>query len=404
MERDAISWTGFHPKASVFLRRRLGRLDSLLGRYVDTGFLPNALMLVARHGQVVYCNGFGMIDIEHQRPMQEDTIFRIYSMTKPMTSIAVMMLLEQGYFHLKDPVSAFIPEFADVTVYVNEHTRRAPESPMTIQHLLSHTAGLTYDFLDSSPVDKMYTQAGMRDRSLTLELWARKLAQLPLVYVPGAGWRYSMATDLLGYLVQVVSGQPFEDFLHEKLFEPLRMVDTAFYVPDGKTDRLTKIYGDGLWEIGTDHLPDFTKSPGWPSGGGGLVSTISDYYHFCRMLANGGELNGIRFVSRKTLELMAMNHVPNHLLPVEILSGPIYGYGFGLGFSVLLDPAVAGRVASAGEFGWSGLAGTHFWIDPVEEVIAIFMTQYISRDRDGMPVQRRSIHPDLRNLVYQALE
>ena len=393
------------PESVGFSSQRLARLDTLLGRYVDSGFLPNAMMLVARHGQVVYCNGFGMMDIEGQRPVQEDTIFRIYSMSKPITSIAVMMLLEQGYFHLKDPVSTFIPEFADVAIYVDESIRRPPQLPMTIQHLLSHTAGLTYGN-DQSPVDALYLKANLRDSSLTLEQWASKLAQMPLVYQPGENWRYSFATDLLGYLVQVVSGQPFEDYLRDHIFEPLGMVDTAFHVPAEKADRLACLYCEGLYQVHPDggFVRDYTGSPGWPSGGGGLTGTMGDYLQFCRMLANGGEWNGTRLVSRKTIDLMAMNHVPANLLPLRISADPMYGYGFGLGFSVLLDPAAAGRVASAGEFGWSGAAGTHFWIDPAEDVFAIFMTQHIGRDQDSQPVHRRSYHPDLRNLVYQALE
>ena len=391
------------PENVGFSSQRLQRFDSLLQGYIDSGLLPNAMMLVARHGEVAYFNHFGLADYARQRPVAEDTIYRIYSMSKPVTSVAVMMLLEEGHFQLDDPVSLFIPEFENVEIYVNDQARTRPDPPVTIHHLLTHTAGLTYDFLDTSPVDTLYEQADLRNRDVPLEQWIKRLTAQPLVFQPGENWRYSMATDVLGYLVQAVSGKPFEAFLQERIFDPLGMVDTAFYVPPEKVDRFAEVYGVGRWVIGPEHLGDFTQKPAWPSGGGGLVGTVNDYLRFCRMLANGGTFNGQRIISRKTMEVMTMNHVPVHLFPLTI-GKPMHGYGFGLGFNVLLDVAASGRVASAGEYGWSGAAGTHFWIDPVEDIIAIFMTQVMHRDEDQQPVITRSYQADLRTLVYQALE
>ncbi|MBN1284881.1 MAG: beta-lactamase family protein [Anaerolineae bacterium] len=366
-------------------------------RYVDEGTLPGALTLIARHGRVVYCECAGLMDIESRQPVQTDTIFRIYSMTKPITSVAVMMLYEENRFRLGEPVAEYLPEFADLKVFVDEDTRADLERPVTIHHLLTHTAGLTYGFIDDSPVDKMYQNAEVLRRVAPFEQVIAKLAEFPLVFQPGSLWRYSMAIDVLGYLVQVVSGMRFEDFLHEKIFQPLGMVDTAFYAPPEKAGRLATLYGSGLWRM-KDADFDHAQPPGWPSGGGGLVSTAGDYLRFCQMMLNGGELEGVRLLGRKTVELMTLNH----LKPEQIAPGTLGG-GFGLGFGVVTDPAQMQVACSPGEFSWGGAASTVFWIDPVEDMIAIMMTQMMPATEDESPPPPYDFGGDLRAVVYQAL-
>jgi CubicO group peptidase (beta-lactamase class C family) len=393
------------PETVGFSSRRLSRVDDLIQRYIDAGELPGAQMLIARQGQVVYWRSFGLMDIEAGRATQEDTLYRIYSMTKPIVSAALLMLYEEGRFMLDEPVAAYIPEFKDVRVYNGSDEPLPLERPITIRHLLTHTAGLTYDFLKSSPVDDLYRDADLRNREVPLRDWIKKLAALPLVNQPGAAWRYSMATDVLGYLVEVLSGQPLDVFLRTRIFEPLGMVDTDFYAPPDKADRLAVLYGSGsgFWVIGPEHVGDFTVKPGWLSGGGGLVGSAADYLRFCLMLRGGGALDGERLLGRRTVAYMASNHVSAELLPLKVSGDPMWGYGFGLGVQVLFDPVLAGRLASAGEYGWSGAAYTHFWIDPVEDVIAIKMAQIMHNDPDGVAVPYRDMNNDLRTVVYQAL-
>ncbi|HLV33798.1 MAG TPA: serine hydrolase domain-containing protein [Spirillospora sp.] len=377
---------------------RLKRLDALVHRYIDAGEVPGVLMLVARRGQVAYWKCFGMMDIEQQRPTQADTIYRIYSMTKPIVSVALLMLYEEGYFFLDEPVDAYIPEFRDLRVYIEGGEPQPLQRPITFHHLLTHTAGLTYDFLKTSPVDTLYEQANLRDRDVPLRDWIKKLAALPLVNQPGTVWRYSMATDVVGYLVEVLSGMPLDAFLQTRIFEPLGMIDTSFYVPPEKADRLATLYGSGLWVIGPEYAGDYTQPPRWLSGGGGLVSTAADYLRFCQMLLGGGALNGVRLLGRKTVAYMTTNHLRPDM---PVVDHP--GYGFGLGVDVLLDPVAAGRLASVGEFGWGGAAYTHFWIDPAEDLIAIKMSQIMHRDPEGVAVPFRDMHTELRTAVYQAL-
>jgi CubicO group peptidase (beta-lactamase class C family) len=390
------------PEEVGFSAPRFQRLTRALQGWVDAGEIPGALMLVARRGQAAYCEALGYADIAGQRQPQADTLYRIYSMTKPITSLAVMLLSETGQLLLEEPVAKYIPEFADLEVYEGRLRARLAR-PITIKHLLTHTAGLTYDFLLTSPVDRMYAEGDLRDRDVPLDQWVKRLAKLPLVSQPGTRWRYSVATDVLGYLVQAVSGQPFDAFLRERIFEPLRMHDTGFYVPAGKTDRLAKLYGSGMWEIGPEQTGDYTQPPVWLSGGGGLVSSLEDYLRFCLMLRNGGELDGTRLVGRKTVELMTMNHIDPAIMPLDFDHDIMLGQGFGLGFSVVVDPAAYARPASAGTYGWGGAAYTNFWIDPVEDLIAIFMTQVFHINEDSKNVDFVDIHARLRPLVYQAL-
>jgi CubicO group peptidase (beta-lactamase class C family) len=332
-------------------------------------------------------------------------------MTKPITSIATMMLYEKGLFQLRDPVHKFIPAFRDMGVFqmgtypafMTEPAKR----PMRIKDLLSHTSGLTYGFMHRTPVDAGYRKAGLEGvhSAGNLEEVIEKIAAMPLEFSPGDAWNYSMSTDVLGYLVQVVSGKPFDQFLREEIFEPLGMRDTGFFVPPEKQPRLPACYERRL--NGKTVLQDdpekssYLTPPGFLSGGGGLVSTAHDYLRFCEMLRRGGELDGTRIVSRKTLELMTKNHLPDDRDLTEMAVGtfsetPYEGVGFGLGFSVNLGPARTGAVGSAGEFAWGGAASTAFWVDPVEDLVVIFLTQLL-------PSRAYDFRAQLRSIVYGSI-
>lgn len=387
---------------------RLGRIAPFFQHYVDEKKLAGFVLLVARGGQTVFFETIGQADINAGRPMQPNTIFRIFSMSKPITSTAIMMLLEEGRFHLNTPVSDFAPWFTDCKVLVNRKGKMVLEplqTEITIHHLLTHTSGLSYGFEENHYVDSIY-----RDRMRKLKVttlndpfgeFIRTIASIPLVFQPGTGWRYSMATDVLGYVVQQASGKPFETFLKERIFEPLGMVDTGFYVSTEKTNRFAVNYapqpGGGL-KIVDDFDTDsyltngsyLTKST-VPSGGGGLVSTALDYQRFCQMLLNQGELEGARLLGRKTVEWMTVNRLPNN----GHIDDP--ALGFGLGFAVLIDPGLYSRMGSKGLYCWGGAANTKFWIDPQEQLIGILMLQCMP---DGVfPVEQ-----DFQNLVYQAIQ
>jgi CubicO group peptidase (beta-lactamase class C family) len=390
------------PENVRFSSERLKRLDAVIQRYIDEGRVPGVLMLVARHGKLAYCNSFGMMDIEAQRPTQPDTIYRIYSMSKLVTSVAIMMLHEENRFFLDEPISEFIPEFKDVRVYAAGGNTVAAERPMTFRHLLTHTSGLVYD-TPNSPVERLYQEADLRNRDVPLRDWIKKLAAQPLLHQPGTEWHYSMSTDVLGYLVEAISGMPFDEFLTKRIFEPLGMVDTAFYVPADKVNRLATLYGAGLWAVSNEQVGDYTQRPAWSSGGGGLVGTGMDYLRFCQMMLNGGELDGERLLGPRTVAYMATNHLSEEVRAYKRTPAPGPGYGFGLGVNVLLDPIAAGRPGSVGEYGWSGAAYTHYWIDPVEDLTVVKMTQIMYRDQDGNEVERRDMNADLRIAVYQAL-
>ena len=382
---------------------RLKRIGTVMQRYVNEDKIAGILAMVARRGQVVYSECFGMMDIEANKPMQFDTLFRIYSMTKPITSVAVMMLYEQGHFQLADPVSRFIPSFEDVKVLVNATESGLElanlEREITIRHLLTHTSGLSYGSDENDPLDKMYQKRIWRvleqKPDTTLERMVQELAWLPLAHQPGSAWRYSMATDVLGYLVQAVSGMGFDDFLKQRIFEPLGMVDTDFYVPEEKIERFAANYGPGeeggLKVIDAPATSRFARPTRHPSGGGGLVSTASDYVRFAHMLLNKGELDGVRLLGRKTIELMTMNHLPDEFHPFEDPSR-----GFGLGVSVLTDVARSQTLGSVGTYGWGGAANTVFWVDPQEELIGLLLLQF-------MPSDTYPVESDFKVLVYQAL-
>lgn len=382
---------------------RLYKIDHLTQRYIDEGKLPGTITLVARRGEIVHLESQGLMDIEADKKMQDDTIFRIYSMSKPITSVALMMLYEDGCFQLDDPVSRFIPGFKDLKVY-GESGHQPAERQMTIRDLLTHTSGLTYGFLQTHPVDDLYQDAAV-EQSDTLDEMIAKLCEMPLVFSPGTKWRYSVATDVCGYLVQKISDIPFDDFLKEQIFDPLEMKDTGFFVPEDESHRFAANYqktpDDGMQLIDSPEQSPYLKRRAMHSGGGGLVSTVHDYYRFAQMLLNGGEIDGVRLLGTKTMELMTSNHLPNNgdltsMGQAVFSETPFDGIGFGLGFSVMLDPTDAQILGTPGEFAWGGAASTYFWVDPEEDMLAIFLTQL-------MPSSSYQIRRELRVAAYQAI-
>lgn len=386
---------------------RLTRIADHLKRYVDGGKLPGYLVLVARHGQPAYLHQYGLCDVEQQKPVAADTIFRIYSMTKPITSVALLQLYERGLFQLDHPVARFIPSFQNLQVFAagdaQHYQTTPPARPVTIRDLFTHTAGFAYGLASNQhPVDVLYRERGVLNGTLA-EMIA-KLSELPLLFSPGTRWNYSVATDILGYLVEQIAGQPLDQYFAEQILGPLGMVDTGFVVPEEKRARFAANYAfheGGFRPIDESATRSYLKPPVMLSGGGGLVSTCADYLRFAQMLLNKGELNGVRILGRKTVALMTSNHLPNHgdlsSMGMPVFSETPYdGVGFGLGVSVMLDPAKAQILGSPGEFAWGGAASTAFWVDPVEEQIVIFLTQL-------MPSSSYPIRRELRVLTYQAI-
>ena len=392
--------------------QRLARIRTHLQRYIDAGKVAGCLTLVARQGQIAFFEPQGHLEVERQRPMQRDTIFRIYSMTKPITSVALMMLYEQGCLQLDDPVHKFIPAWNALRVFVSGNHPMfvtAPViRPMTIRDLLTHTSGLTYGFMERTNVDAAYRTLGVADMSkpgYTLQNMVDTLAELPLEFSPGTRWNYSVATDVLGHLVEVISGQRFDVYLREQILQPLGMHDTGFTVAEAQLARFACNYGrqrDGSLQCIDAPQRSEYRERSFFSGGGGLVSTAEDYFRFTAMLRNRGELDGIRLLGRKTVELMTMNHLPGgedltHLAQAGMFTETAYaGVGFGLGFSVMQDPSRAQILGTPGEFAWGGAASTAFWVDPHEDLIVIFMTQL-------MPSSSYPLRRELRTLTYAAL-
>ena len=392
-----------NPESLGFSSERLLRVNSLMRRYVESGKFAGAVTCVARRGQVAHFETFGHQNLETKTPMMQDSIFRIYSMTKPIASVALMMLYEEALFNLTDAVSQYIPVFKDVKVWSADSTLEPLVRPITIQDLLRHTAGLSYGGYEETqlPVDKLYDEADLFNRNINNEEMAVRIASLPLMCQPGTRWHYSVATDVVGHLVEVLSGKPLSDFMQENIFDPLGMVDTAFHIDPSKLGRFCTLYGktpDSDFDVldlpdSSEYLPPLILH----SGGSGLVSTASDYLQFARCILNKGEVDGIRLLGPKTVELMICNHLPQALLPIAFEgSEPMLGMGFGLGFGVMLDAAQSGVMGSVGDHSWGGYAETFFWIDPQEDLIAILMTQY-------MPSQRYPIRKEFRTAVYQAL-
>jgi CubicO group peptidase (beta-lactamase class C family) len=399
------------PEALGFSSERLARIDAFLERkYLSSGKLPCAQTLVLRRGEIAYQSVLGKQDVERGTPLSDDTLFRIYSMTKPITSVAFMMLVEEGAISLDDPVHRFIPEWRNLGVYTAGipgawQTKRT-EAPMRTIDLLRHTSGLTYGFQNRTNVDAAYRKAKLEDwHENALDDFAAKLAEIPLEFSPGTAWNYSVSTDVLGLLVERVAGLKFSDFLRTRIFEPLGMKDTAFFVKESEQKRFAACYA--LTPSGKTVLQDdpetsrYRTAPKMESGGGGLVGTAADYMQFCRMLLNGGELNGHRLLSPKTIQLMTLNHLPNGRELIEcsqsLFSEAIFaGLGFGLGFAMTIDQARTQNLGSLGEYFWGGMASTAFWVDPKEDLAVVFMTQL-------MPSTSYPIRRELRTLVYSAM-
>ena len=403
------------PEALGLSSERLARIDAhLKSRYLDPGKIAGALTLVWRRGEIAWLSPVGLMDRERGKPMTEDTIFRIYSMTKPIASVALMSLYEQGHFQLSDPVHKVIPEWRDLSVYrMGNHPRwlTAPcERPMSIRDLLSHTSGLTYGFMERTNVDRAYRKLGLAGRvgqryEGTLEEFVSALSELPLEFSPGTAWNYSVSTDIVGRLVELYSGERFDEYLRRHIFEPLGMEDTGFFVPPEKLERFAACYDRGPGKkLRLQDDPEksrYLEPPRFLSGGSGLVSTAHDYLRFCRALLSGGELEGARILGRKTVELMTTNHLPGGADLASVSVGLFSevrneGTGFGLGFSVNLDPVANQGAGSVGEFAWGGAASTVFTIDPAEELILIFMTQL-------MPSQTFDFRGQIKAIVHGAI-
>jgi CubicO group peptidase (beta-lactamase class C family) len=369
------------------------------------------MTLVSRKGEVAHRSVQGFADVERGAKLAEDTVFRIYSMTKPVTSVALMQLVEEGAVALDEPVHRHIPEWKSLGVYkagfIGTFQTGRPERPMLVVDLLRHTSGLTYGFQQRTNVDAAYRKRGIGEleRRGTLDAMIASLADLPLEFSPGAAWNYSVATDVCGYLVQKVRGKPLADALKERIFDPLGMNDTAFQVAPAQQERFASCYSatpsGGMVRTDDARESPYLQTPSFVSGGGGLVSTMADYHRFCRMLLNGGELDGKRLLGRKTIELMTANHLPGGRFLAEmsqsLFSEAAYdGIGFGLGFAVTVDPARTLLPGSVGEYSWGGAASTYFWIDPKEELICIFMTQLL-------PSTLYPLRRELRTGIYSAL-
>jgi len=386
--------------------QRLERITAALQKEIDAKKLPGAVVMVARKGTIVYQNAFGVQDPSSGAPMKPDTIFRIYSMTKPLMSVGLMLLVEDGLVQLTDPVAKFLPAFKDLRV-ATPIGDVAPERVMTVQDLLRHTAGLAYgEITKNEKVKAALVEVGIvkkgidyDSRDMSGQEQVERLAKVPLIHQPGTTWEYSLAVDVQGRVI-AVTGKRAGDFLAERLFQPLRMVDTGFWIPEGNKNRLAGAFETDPASGNKYPLIDVAKQPGNDSGGGGAVSTAMDYLRFCQMLLNGGTLDGVRIMSPTTIKLMTSDRLStiasNPQAPGELLIGS-KGYTLGLGFAVRMADGIAGVPGSAGEFMWAGYAGTYFWVDPAEEIVAIYMTQAPS------PI-RASYRKLIKQPVYQAVE
>lgn len=383
---------------------RLARITQITQQYVDEGRLAGVITMVARHGKLVHFEAVGQRGADDDRPLSKDALFRIYSMSKPITAVAAMQLYEQGLFQLSDPISKYVPELAELTVLNGDGVEEPADKPITMQQLLTHTAGFSYGFDPDDPVDQKYREAATL-RAKNLDEFVTRLGELPLKYHPGTQWHYSVAVDITGLIVERLSGQPFDEYLEEHIFEPLGMTDTFFSVPEDKWERfLPNHYWDkeagALKTMGPNSYDQF-KDVTMFSGGGGLVGSAMDYMRFAEMLRNGGSLDGNRVLSPRTVEFMTLNH-----LPASISSGgsgeapglvgrELNGFGFGLGFGLVTDVPASGVMGSAGEYSWGGAAGTIFWVDPVEDFVVVAMIQLM-----GSPWPLRS---ELKVAVNQAI-
>ncbi len=396
-------------KEAGFSAERLERITDHLNRnYIEPAKIAGCQTLVARHGHVAYFKSLGYMDLASKKPMADDTIFRIYSMSKPITSVALMTLFEQGYFQLTDPVRRFIPEWREQEVYVSgegaDMETGAPERPMTFRNILSHTGGLTYG-ATNHPVDKAYRREGVRrDQGETLKTFVEKLGRVPLRYAPGERWMYSYSTDVCGHLVEAISGKPFDQYLQETIFDPLGMSDTSFSVAPANVDRFAANYqrqpDKTLKQIDEATTSAYLKKPNFLSGGGGLTGTTADYHRFCEMLRRGGELDGVRILGSRTIDLMTKNHLAGGRDLTQMAIGAFSetaneGVGFGLGFAMTLDEVETGALGE-GDYYWGGAASTIFWVDPKEDLVVVFMTQL-------MPSSSFNFRGQLKNIIYSSI-
>jgi CubicO group peptidase (beta-lactamase class C family) len=400
------------PEAAGMSEARLERITQHFeGSYVAPGKIAGCQITVVRGGHVAYHRSLGLMDREASRPMAEDAVFRIFSMTKPIASLALMQLYERGLFQLTDPVHRYIPQWRGLRVGEVQAdgsvTTVKPRRPMNVRDVLMHTTGLPGGLFPGNPIDDEFAEARRaRRQGLTLEGITELLSEHPLKFDPGTHWNYGLSTDIVGRLVEILAGDPFDDYLRREIFEPLGMVDTGFYVPAEAADRLTALYqfqpakSPALLEVPGDS--PYLRRRSYLSGAGGLVSTTSDYVAFCQMLLNGGHLDGRRVIGRKTLELMTSNHLPGGATLAELAIGGFGeagfdGVGFGLGFAVGQGPVATAMAGSAGDFYWGGAASTAFWVDPIEDLFAVFMTQLL-------PSVTYPFRAQLRALVYQAID
>jgi CubicO group peptidase (beta-lactamase class C family) len=396
------------PAKAGFDARRLTRIDDHFKQYVDDGRLPGWQVVVSRKGEIAHSSTYGKRNIETDLPWESDTICRMFSMTKPITSVAAMILYEEGKLQLKDKVSKYIPSFENARVYRSGSTTapvtEGQTEPMKIWHLLTHTSGLTYGFHNNHVTDALYRQAGFEwgiPQGMDIEACCDVWAGLPLAFQPGTEWLYGVSTDVLGRIVEVVSGQSLDEFFRERILDPLGMTDTEFWVEGDKRDRFAELYYPVNKKTAVMPGAPLDKKPTMLSGGGGLCGTAADYLRFCHMLLNGGELDGERILGSRTVKYMATNHLPGGAI-LEDFGRPLFaetefnGMGFGLGFSVVLDSAENKVIGSAGQYAWGGAASTAFWVDPVEDIVAVFLTQLL-------PSSTYPIRPILQQLVYQAL-
>ncbi len=398
-----------NPEALGFSSSRLARISGWMRGWVDSGRLPGLLVAIARGDRPVWFETYGYRDVAARLPLEADTIFRIYSMTKPITSVAALMLYEEGHFQLDDPVSKFIPAFDRTEVFLegdaDSFRTEALKAPITVHDLMVHTSGLSYGFLHEHPVDALYRANGIEFNGGgdSLEKTVERTASMPLLFQPGTRWNYGVSTDILGRLVEIWSGMSLDAFFRERILDPLQMPDTDFHVPAEKAERLAACYLRGSRsDIVLKDSPatsEFLAPPATLSGGGGLVGTAGDYLRFMCMMRGGGAFGDLRLLGRKTMQMMVSNHLPGDLAQMgrsRFSETPLFGIGFGLGVSVMLDPVRARIIGSAGEYAWGGLASTAFWIDPVEDVLVLLLTQLIPSS--AWPIRR-----ELRTLVYQAL-
>src|SRR5882757_8642585 len=375
----------------------LQRMSDAFKREIEKGTVPGMTVMVARRGQIGWFEALGKQTPASSAPMAHNTIFRIFSMTKPIVSIGIMMLIEDGHFLLGDPVAKFIPEFADLKVGVENNGRLdlVPlKRQMTVQDLLRHTSGITYDHTGNGLVQQLYQQSRLRSRKISNAEHAALVASLPLMCQPGAEWNYSRSTDILGRIIEIISGKSLSAYLTERILAPLQMAETAFHTAQENAHRLAEPFANDPWTNEPVKLINMLEKPVMESGGGGLVSTTMDYARFCQMLLSGGTLDGNRIIGRKTLRAMASNHLDANVK----INGPLMppGHGFGLGFAVRTHEGMAPFAGSVGQFFWSGMAGTFFWIDPAEDLFAVFMSQG--------PGQREHLRTMVRSLVYAAVE